>query len=630
MSDNNSPNQSNNKAAPIHNLVTDTTPQHPKQGDKQGNREGVSRRHFLQSSAVAGVAGVGLVGCGSDNGGGFTEIANHLADSQSDNKTTTARIQFLHGVASGDPLADRVILWTRVTPQSAGSRITVKWQVAQDQEFRQITAQGSTNTDGSQDYTVKVDATGLNANTAYFYRFMVGETLSPVGKTKTLPVGNVDQVKLAVVSCSNYPAGYFHAYADIAKRSDVDVVVHLGDYIYEYGRTTTTDNGSEVPAYASAQAKALGREVLPAQEIISTSDYRKRYAQYRTDKDLQAVHAALPMIAVWDDHEITNDTYKDGAENHQANEGDWHERKLAAMRAYHEWMPIRRDVVSQIYRSFDFGDLLSLHMLDTRVIARDKQLDYQAFMTQNAAGEISLDGEKLTKALSDPNRQMIGLSQQNWLFNQLQRSNATWQLLGQQVIMGQMYIPAPVLLNFMNPTLGMDAVSYMTLAQKAQQDPTALTPQEQTVLSAPAIPYNLDAWDGYAVAREQVYALANNLQKNLVVLSGDTHNAWANNLKNAKGEAVGVEFATPSVSSPGFEAYLPNFSPQLLSLGLPSLVQGGTLKWCDTSQRGYMLVTVTPTQCTSDWVFVSDVTKTTYSSSVGKTLSVKVDEPMLV
>lgn len=598
--------------SPVHNLIKDT-----QLNDNLPATMHVNRRRFLQTTSLATVAGASMMLTGCNN----------------DNPNDHEQVKFLHGVASGDPLADSVILWTRVTPIANSANVDVSWQIASDKDFKHIINQGTTKTSGGQDYTVKVDATGLQPNTSYFYRFVCGSITSPIGKTKTLPVGNVNQVKLAVVSCSNYPAGYFHAYADIAKRSDVDVLIHLGDYIYEYGRNTTDAQGKTVPAYASSHAAELKREVVPAEELLTITAYRLRYAQYRTDKDLQALHAAMPMIAVWDDHEITNDTYKDGAENHQPNEGDWNERKMAAMKAYHEWMPTRNRVMTQIYRSFDFGNLLSLHMLDTRVIARDKQLDYNNFLTKDSNGQVGLDGAKLSAALSAPSRQLIGLSQQNWLASQLQVSKATWQVLGQQILMGQMFIPAPVLLNFMNPALGVDAVTYMTLMQKAQSAPATLTPQEQAtvqqLMQAPSIPYNLDAWDGYAVAREMVLGVAKAMQKNLVVLSGDTHNAWANNLVNAKGEAVGVEFAVQSVTSPGFEAYLPNVAPAQLSKGLPMLVKGGTLKWCDTSQRGYMIVTATPEQCTSEWIFVSDITKPSYASSVGNTMRVKVGQPYL-
>lgn len=597
---------------PIHNLLTDTRP--------LTDEHRLNRRRFLQVTTMTTLASstLGLVGCHDNN------------DDDAASPSQNGQVAFLHGVASGDPLADRVILWSRLSPTNLGSTYDVQWQIATDANFSTIINQGKTQTDGSRDYTIKVDATGLAPNQRYYYRFICQGLTSPVGRTKTLPVGNVEQAKLAVVCCSNYPAGYFNVYADIAKRADLDAVIHLGDYIYEYGRTDTAADGSTVPAYGSAQAQKLNREVIPAEELLTITAYRLRYAQYRTDKDLQALHAALPMIAVWDDHEVSNDAYKDGAENHQSNEGNWEDRKLAAMKAYHEWMPTRNRVINEIYRSFDFGNLLSLHMLDTRIIARDQQLNYANYFKKDNNGQLTLDVAAFTSAYADNSRQLIGPIQQNWLAQQMQASKATWQILGQQILMAPMFIPAPVLMNFMNPALGINAVAYMQLAQKASQAPASLTAQEQAILSAPSIPYNLDAWDGYAAAREAVFAIAKTLQKNLVVLSGDTHNAWANNLMNQNGEAVGVEFATSSVTSPGFEGYLPNIDPAQLALGLPKLVKSGTLKWCETAHRGYMIVTATPEQCRCDWLFVDTITQTDFHSTLTKSLTVLPGQPYLV
>lgn len=580
----------------------------------------LNRRRFLQASSMTAAAGASLMLAGCDDDDDDTRIEAVGGD--------RARVQFLHGVASGDPLSDRVIIWTRVTPDSAGS-YPVQWQVAADSRFSQIVQSGTAIADGGADYTVKVDATGLKPATTYYYRFMADGATSPTGTTKTLPTGSVAQVKLAVVSCSNFPAGYFHAYADIA-RQPLDAVIHLGDYIYEYGRTTTDSNGQAVTAYASAHAAKLGREVSPATELLTIRDYRERYAQYRSDKDLQAMHAALPMIAVWDDHEIANDAYMDGAENHQPNEGDWNTRKMAAMKAYHEWLPTRTGVMNQIYRSFNFADLVSLHMLDTRIIGRDKQLDYNDYIGVDASGQPVFDGNKFVTDWTAANRQLLGLAQQNWLYSQMQQSNATWQMLGQQVVIGKMRMPSPVLFNLLNPKVGVTITDYLAMAQKAKQAPSTLSAQEQAILNAPYIPYNLDAWDGYAVAQETVFTMANRLNKNLVVLSGDTHNAWANNLVTNDGKPAGVEFAVQSVTSPGFEAYLPSVPPEQLATVLPMLVQGGTLKWCDTSRRGYMVVTATREQCQCDWVFVSDILKPTYSTNLGKTLAVKAGQMQLV
>ena len=577
------------------------------------NAAGFNRRCFMKVFGSVGVTAVGasslgLVGCSDDDDDANTNISG--------------AVSFDHGVASGDPLSDKVILWTRVTPQRAGSfQPVVKWVLGRDPQMRDIVKQGEVTTSAVKDYTVKVDINGLQPNTIYYYQFVVGNTVSRIGKTKTLPVGNINQVKMAVFSCANYPAGFFHVYADAAKRNDLDVCVHLGDYIYEYARTITNAQGNTVPAYASANAAAIDREVLPEQEVVSVNEYRARYAQYRSDPDLQDLHAALAMIAVWDDHELANNTYNDGAENHQpATEGSWDDRKVAALTAYHEWMPIRTDIKSEIYRRFDFGNLLSLNMLDTRVIGRDVQLNYVNFIKVDSTGKRFIDAAAFKTATNNPERQLLGLKQHNWLVSQLQQSTATWQVLGQQILMGRMIIPAPVILNLADPRLGLSITAYLALVNKSQTSPQTLTAQDIANLSEPSIPYNIDAWDGYGAARERVLSTVKSLNKNLVVLAGDSHNAWANNLTNEAGEAIGVEFATSSVSSPGFEVNVPNIPPATLQGVLLQLIPG--LKYTNSSQRGYMVVTVTPEACQSEWIFVSDILQQTYSSEVGRTLRV--------
>jgi alkaline phosphatase D len=516
-------------------------------------------------------------------------------------------VRFAHGVASGDPLADRVMLWARVTPPAGHTAdIPVQWELASDAAFTTVVAKGQTTATAARDFTVKVDATGLKPATAYHYRFSAYATKSPVGRTRTLPTGNVAQVRLAVFSCANYPAGYFNVYAEAARRNDLDATVHLGDYLYEYARG----------GYASANAEQLGRLSQPATEILSLADYRMRHAQYKTDPDLQALHAAAPMIAIWDDHEIANDTWANGAENHQAAaEGSFAARKAAAMQAYHEWMPTRNAQPELIYRSFNFGNLVALHMLDTRVIGRDEQADYTRFFTPSG-----FDEPDFKAAVGAPTRQILGSTQTQWLQQQMAASSATWQVLGQQVLMGRMNIPAPILIETIQPGAGVTVSQYAAIAAKAQTAPATLTAAEQTVLAQPSIPYNLDAWDGYQAARETVLGAARSLGKNLVVLSGDTHNAWANELADMNGNAAGVEFATSSVSSPGFEEYLPNENPAQLAGALQQLIT--PLKYCDTSRRGYMVVTATATECRADWVYVSTITSRNYTVSTDKSLKV--------
>lgn len=555
-----------------------------------------SRRDFLALSAKgvgAAVLSYGLMGCSSDN----------------DDNTVAA--DFLHGVASGDPTQDAVIIWTRVTPQTAGD-VRVSWQVSRDGAFRDLVTTGEMVTNAERDYTVKVDAIGLESGSRYFYRFMTGDKTSTVGMTKTLPEGAVDSVKLAVMSCANFPAGYFNVYELAAKRDDLDAMLHLGDYIYEYGRG----------GYASEHAAELGREVLPAGELLSLSDYRTRYGQYRGDASLQKLHAKLPFITVWDDHEVANDTWKDGAENHNQGEGDFDARKQAALQAYFEWLPIRpwrEGNHEEIYRSFSFGDLLDLHMLDTRVLARDKQLDYGNYLDP-ATG--AFNDQQFLADVTDTQRTLLGQTQLLWLQGKLLQSSAKWQLLGQQILMGRMMLPAAIATQQLSIPQFAELAALAQLAARAQAgDPTLtqaeltylaanqakLTPEVLALLQLPSIPYNLDAWDGYAYEREVVLATARASGKNLVVIAGDTHNAWANDLKDKDGNMVGVEFATSSVSSPGLEYYL-NLPPEQIPATEAAVVGlVDDLKYANLLNRGYMTLTFSSEEVVSEWFYVDSI-----------------------
>lgn len=314
---------------------------------------------------------------------------------------------FYHGVASGDPLADRVIIWTRYTPDAIADPVTIDWEVATDTGFSNVVQSGTFGTDATRDWTVKVDVTGLAANTWYYYRFEYNGDHSLVGRTRTAPAGMVDSLRFAVVSCSDYVDGYFHGYHQIMERNDVDAVIHLGDYIYE--------NGSE---------GSIGRPHEPLERITELDDYRQRYSQYRLDADLRCVHQMYPFINVWDDHELANNAWMGGAEAHDPNnDGNWFDRKGFAARAYHEWIPFREPNPSdslQIYRTLKWGDLVDLFMADTRIIGRDEQ---------NA------------NAIDDPDRHILGEAQLGWLTNEMANSTAQWKVLGQQVMMGALEIP---------------------------------------------------------------------------------------------------------------------------------------------------------------------------------------------
>ncbi len=553
----------------------------------------ISRRHFLRlSSILAGsvVVSTALGGC---------------QPLRSRDSLSAAR--FVHGVASGDPASDSVLLWTRATPAAGEAALELAWELAEDTDFARVIRRGQVQATAERDYTVKVEARDLRPGTDYFYRFSARDSQSAAGRTRTLPAAGVRQVRLAVFSCANFPAGYFHVYREGSRVADLDAFVHLGDYLYEYG----------TGGYVTERAQELGRS-LPADnsgELYSLADYRKRYALYRTDPDLQALHAAAPCIAVWDDHEVANDAWRDGAENHSPDEGDFGERKLAALRAWYEWLPVRPPVAEgseQIYRSFDFGDLLSLHMLDTRIIGRDRLLEYRDYV-DSASG--TMDQERFRSDLLHPGRSLLGGAQRAWLGERLAASEARWQLLGQQVLMAKMHLPAELLgveeLTDLPPLLAEFAELKAALLQGAE-----IGAEQQARLQR-VTPYNLDAWDGYPVEREQLYALARQLGKRLVVLAGDTHNAWCSRLHDQQGNEIGVELATASVSSPGMEQYLGLDGDTARELAEAMTLLIDELQYCNLHQRGFMLLTVTPGALESDWLFVDTTSDRSYLPAAG-------------
>lgn len=487
---------------------------------------------------------------------------------------------FTHAVASGEPAADRVLLWTRYVSDQA---TRLDWQLSETEDFARLVREGNTgNAAGpDSDYCVKAWADGLKPDRWYFYRFIAPDgTKSPVGRTRTLPEGDTARFRLAVFSCSNFGFGWFNAYANAAQANDCDLAVHLGDYIYEYARGN----------YPSAGQGPAERMLEPANELVALADYRLRYATYRADPDCQRIHQVLPMIAVWDDHESANDSWKDGAENHQPDsEGDWQVRKAAAKRAYREWMPVSEEA----YTTYQIGDLATLFKLDTRLEGREKQFN----LGQVMAGKT--DPQALDAALSafrdgqwaNPDRQLLGAAQQDWLAEGLAasaRRGTHWQVLAQQVLMG----------NLKTPTTFAEAAG-AGLPDFVRQRLVAAV-----AASKVGLPSNMDAWDGYPAAREKVFKAALEADANLVVLAGDTHNAWAFDLAH-EGKPVGVEFGGHSVSSPGFESYLSFVKPDALAAAL--VAENSQLKWADTSQRGYMMVELTPTQVATEYRFVGSV-----------------------
>ncbi len=496
--------------------------------------------------------------------------------------------RFRHGVASGDPLADGVILWTRVSG-AAGEAVDVHWQVASDARMRSILQEGTARSTAEHDYTVKVDVRNLPSGRQLYYRFKVGNVKSEIGRTRTLPAGQVRAARFAVVSCSSYPTGYFHAYREIAKRDDLDAVIHLGDYIYEYG----------LGEYATEYAEELDRVPDPVTEALSLSDYRRRHAQYKGDRDSQAMHAAHPLIAVWDDHELVNDAWHCGGENHNEGEGPWLERLDVAIQAYLEWMPVRCEAQgrdTRIFRELRYGDLLSLILLDTRMYGRDKQPE--------ATPEMS--AEDIGKMLADEKRDLLGAEQAGWLRDTLVGAQATrWQVIGQQVLVSN--VRAPDLEPLIDPD-GPTGLSREFLVQSIE-------------MSKSNPPLLLDTWDGYAAARERFYADLKACGGNPVVLSGDLHTSLAGNLvPRGQREPVAVEFMTTSVTSPGFAEYLPERWPGAVRDA--TLALNPDLAYMETDRRGWLCMTFTETDCVGEWFLLDGIRDRNYTVSLDRRLSV--------
>ena len=531
-------------------------------------------------------------------------------------------VNFNYGVASGDPLTDRIILWTHAQYQTGPDPVNLIYQVANDAAFSSIVSSGQVTSRAETGFTAKVDALGLSAGKTYFYRFMCGPSISPIGQARTLPAADATEVTFSVFSCADYPLGFFNAYAEAAKR-DSHFAIHLGDYIYEYG----TGSAPTDPVIQN-----LKRFADHANETLSLDDYRKRHALYKSDPDSKAVHAKMPMIVAWDDHEVSNDNYKDGAQAHDpATDGVYTVRRTAAIQAFHEWMPIRTEADKlKIYRSFDFGRLVSLHMLETRNLARDKQIA----ITELAGLEGAAKQASALAEYARADRQMLGAEQLAWLQQKMSDSQATWQVLGQQVLMARMESPVSVLsvLNgdSRDPAAqqrGLEAINAYLTAKAKKAAGAPLTSTETALLNPamnPKIGYNLDAWDGYIAAREAVLASALQLNKKLISLAGDTHNGWHSDLTlmglanaalaNVK---VGEEFATPGVSSGGFEEYLPGFTPAQVKSLFENIVDD--LRWLDPSRRGYLKMTFTATEAKGEWIFVNQVLSREYSAVVGHT-----------
>jgi len=573
-------------------------------------------------------------------------------------------VAFRHGVASGDPGVDSIVLWTRVTP-SQPAVIDVEWELARDAEFTEVLAAGRTATAEEIDYTVKTVVEGLAPGQSYFYRFRSGDTLSPVGRTRTLPGVGVERVALAVISCSHFSFGFYNVYRDIAQRDDLDAVVHLGDYIYE---SSADDTGS---GYGGEQGRRLGREHDPTHEAATLADYRARYAQYRSDPDLQAAHARLPFITVWDDHESANDCWMEGAEAHDPlTQGPWDVRRDASLQAYYEWLPLREPEdgrpLYEIDRRYDFGDIASLYMVDTRLTGRTRQFSYSRdlvyihtpfdfsdpdapraivdaqdlalipaesvrhvktpFDTRGETREPVLDYARIQQfaaeglppgfeywpdtqrtreeVLADDARAILSSEQEAWLAQGIEASveaGIAWQVLGSAVVMASM--PAPDYTQVFPPELIADAL--------------ADNPYTQHWLDRTryGLPISMDAWDGYPKARERVYDMVRDSNADFIVVSGDSHNFWMNKLHDQRdGRIVATEFATTSVTSMGGYEWFGD-DPRIFELAEQTMMREcEDVEFFDARHRGYLMLEMTRSQARAHYIGMDTIVSRDYTA----------------
>ena len=545
------------------------------------------RRRFLAGSAAV-AAGVAVAGNATANA--QLSSSRGLSSARLPQAKPAEYSAFMHGVASGDPMPNAVIIWTRVTVEEKalpgsgiGAPAAVKWEVASDKEFKSVVRSGEFTATAASDHTVKVDVSGLNPATTYYYRFSWNGKKSPTGTTHTAPetTARLNEYKLALASCANWECGYFGSYrgmARAAQQGKIDIVVFLGDYIYEY------------PTGEYAGKSGVSRPHVPTHEIVTLKDYRERYGRYRTDRNLQAAHALVPWVVVWDDHESANDSWREGAENHTPEkEGPWSNRVSAAQQAYYEWLPVRITPTSKeghLYRSYQFGDLIKLTMMDLRTYRDEPQ---SALSRENGVA----------------GRTMLGSEQFNWVKHEVETANTAWNVLGNSVMISPMeigHLPATTQDNRLANQVLYDFT-----------DSTGIVPEQPNV-RATGIVANSDQWDGYRAERAKLLDVLSGTKAHTLVLTGDIHSEWAHSVQH-KGQEIGCEMVCSSISAPNVDeivtTYTKTYTPE--DNRITHLVEGvmySSNPWVnhvDFDSHGFGIANVSRDRVKMDFYRVSDV-----------------------
>lgn len=500
---------------------------------------------------------------------------------------------FKCGIASGDPRSDSLVIWTHVSPiDMRQSSVAIDWSLSLNADMSEPVLTGQSMAKQANDWTFKAAPNGLKPGQTYYYQFTAEGDTSPIGQTRTLPQGDVDNLRLAIVSCANWQQGYFNVYDHISRQDGFDALIHLGDYLYEYG----TDKAND------AMEKA-GRLHQPPHEVLTLADYRIRHAQYRSDPNLQALTQKMPMIPIWDDHESSNDSWKDGAENHQDGEGAWQDRKQAALRAYFEWMPVRPPEAERpaaaFYRDYKWGNLLRLVAWETRLFARGEPI-----LIEDHFQLLQEDGgkERFTReVLNDPAREMLGKPQQDYVVETLKASKEQgeiWRMIANQVIVGKLTTPD------LTPYVSEDVI-----VEIEKQWPPI---REFVGVSKFRLPVYPDSWDGYPLAREALYSALDDAGVNdVLVVTGDAHEYWANMLTKDDGTTMGVELGTSSVSSETLKAFM---GDTVKDYALLMTRANPDVRYYNAETSGYIDLTLTPNKGRARFMAIDRTDTTDYTA----------------